>query len=439
MIPPILGFRLLLVVLALAAPGAFACGDAALAQQPPTPTELWEEYPLDPERSSQQPASGTQQGSGSRADPAQVGGDSGGSGAAPATDEARFPLLLVFVGLLALLLVLIPGVGIWVNGRSAGSLRDRLGAVRLPSLPDVSRPVHAVSRLRKGFLEDRSRRRPGKGFLEDLSRRRWSPAMWASRGQEATLGPRAASGSGEPARATDKPAPRKPKARAAAQKKKPPVHKPPPAKPQQVAKPQRAAKPRQAAKPQRSAKPQRAAKPRQTAKSKQAAKAPQGAKPQQAAKPQKPTRPAKRKRPADQRAPSAPVKPGLTEALKPDAPVRKKTALEPAPVRDEPQLVATETLVETKLTCSIFGWRDGTQADFYALASGLQGHDWIVERSPRFEWLVGDLPVEAYEAHAMLVDALVRAGWRHVGSEGVWYRQRFERPVDDSDAEGSEP
>jgi hypothetical protein len=133
------------------------------------------------------------------------------------------------------------------------------------------------------------------------------------------------------------------------------------------------------------------------------------------------------------------MKPALTEALKPDPPVRKETALEPAPVRDEPQPVATETLVEAKLTCSIFGWRDGTQADFYALASGLQGHDWIVERSPRFEWLVGDLPVEAYEAHAMLIDALVRAGWRHVGSEGVWYRQRFERPVDDSDAEGSEP
>jgi len=156
MIPPLLGSRLLLVLLALAVAGALACGDAALAQQPQTPTELWQEYPLDPDRSSQQPTGGTQQGSGSRADSAQVGGD--GGGAAPATDEERFPLLLVFVALLALVLLLIPGVGIWVNGRSAGSLRDRLGAVRLPSLPDASRPVHAVSRLRKGFLADRSRR-----------------------------------------------------------------------------------------------------------------------------------------------------------------------------------------------------------------------------------------------------------------------------------------
>jgi hypothetical protein len=133
------------------------------------------------------------------------------------------------------------------------------------------------------------------------------------------------------------------------------------------------------------------------------------------------------------------MKPALTEALKPDPPVRKETALEPARVRDEPQPVATETLVETKLTCSIFGWRDGTLADFYALASGLQGHDWIVERSPRFAWQGGDVPAEAHDAHAILVDALIQAGWRHVGSEGVWYRQRFERPVDESDAEGSEP
>mgnify|MGYP006181576239 CR=1 FL=1 len=134
------------------------------------------------------------------------------------------------------------------------------------------------------------------------------------------------------------------------------------------------------------------------------------------------------------------VLPRRTTAVhKPKPPTRKEPPVEVAPAREEPRPVAADTLTERKLTCSIFGWRDGTQADFYALASGLQGHDWIVDRSPRFEWLVGDLPVEAYEAHAMLIDALVRAGWRHVGSEGVWYRQRFERPVDDSDAEGSEP
>jgi hypothetical protein len=71
-------------------------------------------------------------------------------------------------------------------------------------------------------------------------------------------------------------------------------------------------------------------------------------------------------------------------------------------------------------------------ADFYALASGLAGHDWIVERSPRFVWQGGDIPPEAYEAHALLVDTLIRAGWHHTGSEGVWYRQRFERPVEES-------
>ena len=82
------------------------------------------------------------------------------------------------------------------------------------------------------------------------------------------------------------------------------------------------------------------------------------------------------------------------------------------------------------VTCSIFGWRDGEVADFYAVAFGLQGRDWIVERSPRFLWPAGDVPHEAYEAHATLVEALVRAGWHPTGYEGAWYRQRFERPIE---------
>ena len=41
--------------------------------------------------------------------------------------------------------------------------------------------------------------------------------------------------------------------------------------------------------------------------------------------------------------------------------------------------------------------------------------NWIVERSPRFRWPAGDVPAEAYLAHATLVDALVREGWRPTG------------------------
>ena len=81
------------------------------------------------------------------------------------------------------------------------------------------------------------------------------------------------------------------------------------------------------------------------------------------------------------------------------------------------------------MTCSIFGWRDGEVADFYAVAFGLQGRDWIIERSPRFHWPAGDVPDEAYEAHATLVEALVGAGWRPTGYQGAWYRQCFERAV----------
>ena len=85
-----------------------------------------------------------------------------------------------------------------------------------------------------------------------------------------------------------------------------------------------------------------------------------------------------------------------------------------------------------KLTCSIFGWRDEWVADFYAVAFGLQGRDWIVERSPKFLWLGEETPGEAYEAHEILVEALLRAGWRRVGNDGAWYRQRFERSIETS-------
>ena len=84
------------------------------------------------------------------------------------------------------------------------------------------------------------------------------------------------------------------------------------------------------------------------------------------------------------------------------------------PVGEQSRPVATDAPNQKKLTCSIFGWRDGRVADFYAVAFGLQGRDWIVERSPRFFWPAGDIPREAHEAHAILVDALLRAGARWV-------------------------
>lgn len=166
----------------------------------------------------------------------------------------------------------------------------------------------------------------------------------------------------------------------------------------------RPAKPAGAAKPHRAPKPGGAAKPPGAARV---------SKPARSAKPKPPSR----------------MKPGA----KPQTRKRKRSASPRAnlrPVGEQSGPVATDAPNQKKLTCSIFGWRDGRVADFYAVAFGLQGRDWIVERSPRFFWPAGDVPREAYEAHAILVDALLRAGWRAVGNEGAWYRKRFERAVE---------
>jgi hypothetical protein len=169
-------------------------------------------------------------------------------------------------------------------------------------------------------------------------------------------------------------------------------------------------KPAGAVKPQRISKPPRLGKPSQMAKPRGAHMLP---KPAPAAKPGPTARV------------EAPTKP----------PTRRRTRgprhrAELRPVDEQSTLVADPLPTARTVTCSIFGWRDGEVADFYAVAFGLQGRDWIVERSPRFHWPAGGVPDEAYRAHATLVDALVRAGWRAAGYDGAWYRQRFERPIE---------
>ena len=186
-----------------------------------------------------------------------------------------------------------------------------------------------------------------------------------------------------------------------AKAKRLPIPKKPPGKP---------TKPAGAVKPQRISKPPRSGKPSGVEKPPGALKLPK---------------------------PAAAVKPGPSALVKPptEAPTRRRTRsrshrAELRPVDERSPLVADPVPTGRTVTCSIFGWRDGKVADFYAVAFGLQGRDWIVERSPRFRWPAGDVPAEAYLAHATLVDALVREGWRPTGYEGAWYRQRFERAIE---------
>jgi hypothetical protein len=216
--------------------------------------------------------------------------------------------------------------------------------------------------------------------------------------------------------------------------------KPPgPAKPAGGAKPPGARKPARAVKPAGTPKPPGVAKPPGAAK-------PAAAKPPGVAKPAVPTKPYGAPKPAGVSKPAAAVKrPEPARSAKPIHPTPRKRGLqrrahspdrslgprtEPRPFTEQSQSVARQAPVARKLTCSIFAWRDGQIADFYAVASGLQGHTWVIERSPRFAWVVGDFPAEAYTAHASLVSTLLRAGWRSVGFEGAWYRQCFELPIE---------
>ena len=197
-------------------------------------------------------------------------------------------------------------------------------------------------------------------------------------------------GSGKSVKPTALPAPKKPAA-----------NKPPYSGPPQTTKPPPSGKP-QAVKPPRPVKPGRVPKPAE------ATKPPRAAKPSQVARPPEPL-----------------AVPTRARSAKPKPPTRTKPGARPqSPPVDEP------IPNSRKLTCSIFGWRHGWVADFYAVAVGLQGHTWIVERSPPFYWRAGEVPREAYEAHAVLVDALLTAGWRPVDNEGAWYRTRFERPIE---------
>jgi hypothetical protein len=340
--------RFALVAVALAAAGALVCGDAAVAQQPQTPTELWDEYPLNPEHEPSQPVD----------DPPQLPDSNGDDGPAlgkesntAGTNEDAFPLLQVVIALGVLLLGVV-WMGVLMRHRLTEGVRARFGAPRNLSQRDRPRPVAG--------------RRPTPDLIKE-SRRNPQPVPSAAVRKPS-----------EVARESGKPP--KPKAPSAAGKK------------HSTRKPTGAAKP---------------------------------------VKPVKPPRPSRPTKPK----PPAPKKPVV---------VHLPTARERSPtsrtgrgaVNEQPTPVAAGVPAERKLTCSIFLWRGVRFAGFFARASAPQGRQWIVERSPRFEWHAGDTPAEAYDAHAILVDALLRAGWRSVGREGVWYRQRFELSVGRSPRDG---
>ncbi|MGH3035562.1 MAG: hypothetical protein ACRDMU_00130 [Gaiellaceae bacterium] len=404
--------------LAIAASCAFVWSGVAVAQQQSeTPNELWQEYPLNPAPGSPEPTGDVSQEDVSQAPSSRGGGQQVDDGGAAAADEEPFPLVQVALALGLLGLGILHGVFVLARRRGVPErMRARIGAVRSTPPSSSRRPSYASRRNPAALPAQGTQRRPkaapaDQGGAEqahvaeeraeiaeervEVAEARAEPAE--ERVEIAEERVEVAEARAEPAGKPVKPP--KPKV-PPAPPTKPSAHKPPPAKPS-PAKPSPAKPP--PAKPPRAAKPARPTKPVPTAKQVPA---------------DKPMHVAKRSKPA--RPPSS----------KPPAP--EKPRAERQPRSEQPPPVAPDEERNGVLTCSIYWWRDGPVADFYALATGLQGRAWVVDRSPRFEWQAGDLPAEAREAHAALVEALVTAGWRQAGTEGVWYRQRFERPFAES-------
>ena len=123
----------------------------------------------------------------------------------------------------------------------------------------------------------------------------------------------------------------------------------------------------------------------------------------------------------------APIgKPAATRPKRPPPAARKKPPKYPPAL---PSLRETPSPAAARETCTIVWRREGARSDFYAVATGSERGEYVVASSPGFEWLGGDLPPDAWTAHARLVATLAEGGWRFVGTEGPWYRRRFERPV----------
>lgn len=329
-------------VCGLVASAALVVAVGAPAQVEQTPTELWEEYPLDPVQAPAVEESGEPEpavGSRGTDTPAR-----GGEAATPARED--LPVLPIAAATAVLLVLLLAATGVLLQGGMAvnapGVRRSRRWMGRFPQA--VSRVALAGASLAAFPGQLAEKRHPM------LTTRRFAGAAirFAQSGRRAY-------GGAKMGRIAKKPPPKK------AAPAKPPTSKEP------------------------------AAPPKRT-----------------------PPPPAKALQTVRRKPPKHP--PGRP---------RKRPAVEPPEPREEP-----------KETCVIVWRREGVLSDFCALASHPERGEYVVAASPGFAWPGGEIPPEAWQAHGRLVTTLAEGGWRLVGTEGPWYRRRFERPAGGYPSEG---
>jgi hypothetical protein len=355
-------------------------------EQPELPTELWQEYPLDPSRGGEDPAEQSEEG-GSPATtverPAAPRGGEKPAVTAPETDGGGLPWLLLIAVTLGVSAALGIAFGV-VRARRRGVVVRLVVAVRLGvgsrARAGVSAGRRAVGSLAGlaaapvGVVSTAAKWRPSRGVVERL---------------RAEMGELAPLAEPEPRR---QPQPRE---RARPSGPPPPTGK----KPVRPA----GAPPAKEELPGLSPPPHK----RRTAAS--------------GLPPEKSAEPLRRARPATRDAPRVPRRAPDPVAAAPQP--RAAQPAEPRPLR---------AIAPRWEECEIGWWRGFVKSEFYAVARPPDGGTYVAARSPTFRWWRSEPPPEegsGAEEHAQLLAELVEAGWEPVGQGIAWYETRLRRRV----------
>ncbi|MGH3031341.1 MAG: hypothetical protein ACRDNE_11395 [Gaiellaceae bacterium] len=365
------------VAAGLAALALVAAPVAAQAGQDRLPTELWEQYPLDPAPGEEEPPEESPPPATTVEGPAAPRGGAGP--ASPELAEGGTPWLLLVAVTLVFSGVLGVAVGFVLARRGGVTVRPRLAARAAAARAAGGRGVRSLASLPVGAVAAATGWRPSRDVVERLHSEAGSLAPLAE--------PRS--------RARPEPSPRKKQPLEASRQAKP--FRPAGAPPEREELPGVSPPPHKRKRVTSGLPPGKAV---NAAAEQATGRAPSG-----------------RAEPQPEPAPTP----------QPASPWHRQPA---RPVEERPPLHVAVPAVGDWEECEIDWWRGYVKSDFYALAVGPGGERYVAARSPAFRWWRREPPLEespGAEPHARLVARLVADGWEPVGSGLAWYKTRLRR------------